>query len=130
MMGNYVTVKDPASVKLKGVRLDFEVVDKAVKQLRLVDATGAVLIVKAPSGYSDTLQILEIAPPEQQEKWVVEGTLCGIAISESFDDKWSAEQRQRDLNAAIRSDDEVKVEKRSVLVGVPMLAASADEIPF
>ena len=115
----YATAKLAGDVTLNGVTVEFVTEDKAVKEVRVRDAEGNLMVVKKGSDYGEALRVLVPAPLEQQKRYKLSGNFLNLTpVSEFFEDKHEADGRLEEYRAkAPHSDDcGLKVEPVDVLV--------------
>jgi hypothetical protein len=111
----FATAKHATDVKLKGVRVEFVSVDKAVKEIRLTDGEN-VVVFKCPSSYGDTVVALIPQPFEAQDRWHLTGTFGGlVAINEHFESEYDAKHRKGEYEAKASLTD-LEITKVKVLV--------------
>lgn len=89
------SVSDAKDVTLEGIQVFVTTSDGSVRRVAFKDSKG--FIVEITGDYS--LRILVPAPPEMKKIFSLRGEVCGIKVSEAFDDEYSAEKRREELKA-------------------------------
>ena len=108
-------VKKASEMQLSGVDVKPEFRDGQLDSVTLTDSVGAVLKI-AMSSYSMNAYIP--APPSTEKKFVLAGSVANVAdVRETFDTRWDAEQRQREIADKFREDLELKITEQDVPVG-------------
>lgn len=122
---NWQRVKSASEIQLGGISVALEIIDKTIRGVTFRDKAGntARVCKEDYSGFS----ILVPAEPEQKEVFKLIGKYRGkVDISETFDDKYSAEQRHRDLDY----DDGLKIEGATEVVKDEAPQPQMADVPF
>lgn len=125
---NLVTAKSLDQIKIEGVSIDWERHDGNVRILKIADAKGNMITIKASNTYSESLAVLIPEPPKFEDRWVLSGTVANIAIRKPF-------RYEHEANTArdqFPSNADLTVQKASLPVGDngEEIAPPPDEIPF
>ena len=128
-----VSVKKPADVLLKGIKVRFMEEDNGLVGVEFTDTDGRRAVIKVASSYGSNVKVMVPAPPKKEPVFRVVGDLSNqVKVCEQYADKSEAQGRLRDL----KSNDyaaELRLEEDEVLVdeAETTTAASADgSIPF
>lgn len=122
--------KAASAVKLKGVEIEFDLVDKTLKAVLIRDMAGNICRV-AIEDYNQ-LRCLIPAGPVKEKRHVLHGTTPLGKFREAFESKYEAESRQTEIDGMFRKDVDLKIECAEVEVdesGEPK-AESLSDIPF
>jgi hypothetical protein len=106
------TVRKLSDVCLDGISVDGLVDKSSVRQLRLTDRLGNVVIVER--GTYDGLAVMIKARPEMVEKWRVVGVMLSLNISELFDTEGLAIDRIETLTRKSDGDASLSYSKEMV----------------
>ena len=127
---NYATAKTAADIVLDGITVSFDKTDTTLRAVYFRDAKGNHCRVSLQS-YAMNAEIP--APPKKEKRHILRGDVPGIGpVEKVFEQKWDAEQAQRELEETVRNVDfkitceEIEVDEDGAKVGT----ASADPIPF
>ena len=113
---NLVSIKAAADVQLKGVKVEFLNEDKVLRGIRLTDASGRMIIVKAADTYSQSVKVMESNPFVREERHCVEAVVAGQLITKYFPTSWEADNFASEVNGELSSSNRAKVTKVDVLV--------------
>lgn len=116
-------IKKHSDIKLGGVRVEIEEVDRSVKSVTLTDAAGNQMKV-ALDGYSMIAMVP--AQPEMKDAWLLSGTYKGLQVREYHESEYAATSRRAELGHS----DELTIEKIKVAVDDEGKTPEGDEIPF
>lgn len=93
--------KNLNGVVLAGVQMQFVQQGETVKELRLTDGDGSLLMIKPGESYSSSLEILLPAKPKMKKVYLVGGTLDGKKYAAVFDEKHEAEEHKTRLQTGV-----------------------------
>jgi len=104
--------KKEAEVGLPGVQAAFTIIDGSLRDVRLTDASGRVVLLSCDYG----LHVSVPAPPKMVKRWKLSGTFAGFPTEHLYPNKWEAERKRdamvellRDESAAALTIEEVEV---------------------
>lgn len=126
----YENAKTAAAVKLKGVNVEFEMIDTTLKAVIIRDAADNICRITIEN--YNVLNCLVPAGPKLEKRHVLHGTTPMGKFREAFGSKYEAEERKREVAGMFREDVELKIECAEIEVdeaGEPKADALAD-IPF
>ena len=124
---NLVTAKSIDQVKIEGVKLEWERHDGSVRLLRITDAKGGTVTIKAGPSYTESVIVLVPEPPKMEDRWVLLGEVAGIPIRKAFKHEHEARSAYEEFPAGA----DLKVEKQVIAVDPHDGEAQADDpIPF
>ncbi len=127
---NYVNAKNAAEIKLDGISVAFDKVDRGLQAVYLRDASGNRLRIAINSS---SLQVQVPAPPEMEKRYVLRGEVPALGkVEKVFVEKHEAEGARDELTSAMRGDKEFTITCEEVEVAPNGVAANAtdDAIPF
>jgi len=113
---------------LKGIKFDLEYRDTNLKSIRITDLAGKFYVIAIPNTYSDTLSILEPAPPEMEDVFIVKHSIAEAQYSKSFADRYEAQDFLRRLQRIDGIESEMEETKREKVEQAESVAA--DDQPF
>lgn len=92
-MTNLATAKNASEVKLKGIKIEFVTIDKAVRSVVLSDGKNSVTIQRKDA-YSDHISVLVPQPFDKEDRYHLSGTFGSmLPVSEYFEREYEANQR-------------------------------------
>lgn len=89
-------IKTASELKLNGVSVEFTTEGDSLKELTLT-AHGQRFIVKPGETYSNVLKVFRADKFKMETRHVLSGEFCGINVNETFEDKFSANERKSAL---------------------------------
>ena len=122
---NWQRIKTASEVRLAGIAVSLEVIDKSICGITLRDKDGNT-VRASKQGYSD-FAIFIPAEPEMKEVFKLHGKYRGkVDMCESFPSQYEADQRHRELDY----DDNLKIDGVTEAVKEDAPAPELADIPF
>lgn len=129
---NFQTIKALSEVKLQGVKIEWTREDKGVKEVRISDDAGGLLVIKSGNSYSETVKLL-VPAIEEADRYALVGTFLGLTpVREVFEDEHEAKSRLDEFRAksGYTDDHGLKIEKVRVRIDDSGAATVASDLPF
>lgn len=122
----YVKIKSAGEIKLEGITIDADYIDKHVAVLTLTDVVGNVLRIERDSSYGG-INAQVLAPPEMAEYSKVTYEVFGEHRARLFTADEFAQKRE--LIGQLQRT-ETPYEEDVVRLPVDLVAKAAEEVPF